>query len=304
MKKVEDISDGVCAYLTGGLGNQLFIYCAAWEQAVRLDCPLYVDISHFQLPNIRDFDLDTLNLPGTVISDNSPWQGRPLGVGRRRDRIKAKLRNIGSNDVDYKIFREASFNFDPSIYSISVGTTISGYFQSPRYFPNVAGLLRGAFEAVAHTTSEIDEIQSVKASEHLVLHVRRGDYMDEAVRAHHGLASYEYFDRAMRLAIKIDGERTPLIFTDDAVVVKREYADSRGVVVVDPLHRMSTIATLKAMGSGRSMIMSNSSFSWWAAWLMSGQAGSTVIAPRPWFAEGAAAADLLLKDWVTLDARE
>ena len=39
MSPVRDISDGICAYLQGGLGNQLFILAAAWEQAERLDCP-------------------------------------------------------------------------------------------------------------------------------------------------------------------------------------------------------------------------------------------------------------------------
>jgi len=54
------------------------------------------------------------------------------------------------------------------------------------------------------------------------------------------------------------------------------------------------------------MIMSNSSFSWWAALLMrsqSGQQDSLVIAPRPWTASGESRADMLEADWITLDAR-
>jgi hypothetical protein len=65
------------------------------------------------------------------------------------------------------------------------------------------------------------------------------------------------------------------------------------------------MATLKAMATGTSMIMSNSSFSWWAAMLMRSRPGhdGLVVAPRPWTASGESRADMLEPDWITLDAR-
>ena len=67
---------------------------------------------------------------------------------------------------------------------------------------------------------------------------------------------------------------------------------------------LGTIATIKAMAAGTAMIMSNSSFSWWAATLMrSRHPGALVVAPRPWTGAGDSRADLLEPDWITLDAR-
>ena len=58
------------------------------------------------------------------------------------------------------------------------------------------------------------------------------------------------------------------------------------------------------MSLSQGLIMSNSSFSWWAGWLMRQRDQSArVIAPRPWFATGESAADLLYEDWITIGAR-
>ncbi len=63
-----DRSDGITGYLSGGLGNQLFVYAAALEQSRRLDCPLYLDCSGYDAGNRRGSRAGTaLGLEGTVL---------------------------------------------------------------------------------------------------------------------------------------------------------------------------------------------------------------------------------------------
>lgn len=45
------------AKLTGGLGNQLFIFAAAYAIAKRLDCKLILDTSDFNAGNIRSLEI-------------------------------------------------------------------------------------------------------------------------------------------------------------------------------------------------------------------------------------------------------
>ena len=53
--------DAIVANLSGGLGNQLFIFAAAYAQAQRLDCRLVLDASTYANPaGRRLYELDFL----------------------------------------------------------------------------------------------------------------------------------------------------------------------------------------------------------------------------------------------------
>ena len=59
---------------------------------------------------------------------------------------------------------------------------------------------------------------------------------------------------------------------------------------------------LVEISSCKGLIISNSTFSWWAGWLASHLHKCTVIAPRPWRAKPTIAdKNLLLESWVVVD---
>ena len=299
-----DMSDGICAYLQGGMGNQLFIVAAAWEQADRLGCPLYIDTSRFlgadpiefakETPH--PFGLGTLGLPGTLVTENSPW----FKNSPRRPRI---IRRPARASHRLAVYRQPSFGFDPAINDVKVGTTLLGYFQSPKFFPTVADRLKGLIWDSAHTEADQIELDKIRSQPRITVHMRRGDYLNAATRAHHGVASGEYFARALDLCERIMPGSEALVFSDSPELAAEELGARPGVTFFDGLETMGTLPTLKAMALGTGFIMSNSSFSWWAAWLMSELGDGPVVGPRPWQASGEGANDLLLPNWMTLDAR-
>lgn len=291
---MHDYSDAIVVKMTGGIGNQLFGLAAGLNQARRLDCRLVLDASSFGRSEIRRFELDGLGFE--VVRSYEP---------------QSKLQNKFLSLVKPKsldrlaVFRETGFNYDASINLVSPGTLLTGYFQSFRYFSEVAEDLIRIFEytipTMAPTTSTTSTTKSPK---NISMHVRRGDYLDEKTRTFHGLATNNYFNRSLDLlASSLENGKVNIYSDSPEHIQLSDYNTNFDLSLVDDSD-LGTLETIKAMSRADAFIMSNSSFSWWGAWLMRVRGGKgLVIAPRPWFAAGASAHDLLMPDWITLDAR-
>lgn len=299
-----DIRDGITAYLQGGIGNQLFILAAAWAQARRLDVPLYIDASRFIAPDPLErpetrhpFTLRRYALPGTVIEESSPWF-------RNSPRRPAPIRVPGRRSWRLPVHRYVGLGYDASIEDIRPGTTLLGYFQSPRYFERVADEMAEMMSTVAPSEPEAPILARLEARPRTTLHVRRGDYLDPATRSHHGLAEPPYFRRAVALLKDLDRWSGGRVYSDSPDVVAEELADIDGLEFVRDASALDEPTTLRAMSAATAFVMSNSSFSWWAAWLLARRSDAPIIAPRPWVASGSAAADLLDPGWITLGASE
>jgi hypothetical protein len=282
---VQDVRDGITAYITGGLGNQLFVYAAAYEQARRLDCPLFLDASRYIDSERYDYALGGLGLPGEVIGDRSRWAAPESH--RRLNRL------LKRGPREEYFFHEQGFGYDPRIETTTPGQLLVGYFQAHRYFERSSADLYDRLRSTAQPDASI------------AVHVRRGDYLIAEHRRHHGLASGDYFARAARLMQERHGDVHFRVFSDSPEMAVSELSrlpfDFEVVNEPSDAHPWEVV---QMMSLAQGLIMSNSSFSWWAGWLMRQRDPSArVIAPRPWFATGESAADLLYEDWITVGAR-
>ncbi|HWL00862.1 MAG TPA: alpha-1,2-fucosyltransferase [Microbacteriaceae bacterium] len=297
-----DIRDGITAYLQGGIGNQLFILAAAWAQARRLDVPLYIDASRFIAPDPLErpetrhpFTLQRYTLPGVVLEETSPWY-------RNSPRRPVPIRVPGRGSWRLPVHRYTGLGYDERIEQVRPGTTLLGYFQSPRYFERVADDMADMMTGVLPSASESPILARIDEDPRATLHVRRGDYLDAATRRHHGLAEPQYFERSVELLQALGRWTGGRVYSDSPDIVTDELSTIPDLEFVRDSRALDEPTTLLAMSTGTAFVMSNSSFSWWAAWLMSRRTDAPVIAPRPWVASGAAAADLLDPAWITLGA--
>lgn len=109
------------------------------------------------------------------------------------------------------------------------------------------------------------------------IHVRRGDYVNS--NFHWDLSETDYYDKAMCLFV----DKKFIVFSDDIEWCKtqevfKDCAFSEG---------NSEIEDFNMLASCESIIMANSSFSWWAAYLCPNP-NKRIIAPREdtWFKDG------------------
>jgi hypothetical protein len=148
----------------------------------------------------------------------------------------------------------------------------SGHMQSEKYFKHCEGLIRKTF-TMKHEYPTCD---------YTAIHIRMGDYGDD----YHPICDMGYYWDAME---KLDGPY--LVFSDDIEKAKKLFPDCN-------YYDGDTYDCFKKMKSCKNHIISNSTYSWWAAWL----AGGKVVAPSRWFgtAAGLDTKDIYCENWIVI----
>jgi GR25 family glycosyltransferase involved in LPS biosynthesis len=158
--------------------------------------------------------------------------------------------------------------WEPTIYS--------GFYQSEKFFGNYKEQIRSLFSP----TSEFKE-KAYKEypflKDHIVaaINVRRGDYIGQCAR--HPVASLEYIKEAYK---QLPPHEKLLIMSDDIEWCKQNI-DLPNTVFNDN-DKFWDGEGIWLLSMCDHFIISNSTFSWWGAWL-SNYDRKVVIAPSTWF---------------------
>jgi hypothetical protein len=284
----------VVAKIMEGLGNQLFIYAAALEQARRLGVDVQVDLSFYSIHTKRVYRLNQL----FELDIHEPTS-REVNPSLARRLLKYALRGLKQSNLLME-FKEESRLFQPEIFNIRPGTTIEGFFQSAKYFPSVGAEIAESIRNASVSAAEQEVIDDLSSSPFIAIHVRRGDYLLEShIQDAHGLTTKEYYETSLEM---IGRRGLPcIVFTDSPQEAKQELAGMGELVFDSRLLLLGELATLKLMSLASGVVMSNSSFSWWAAYTMCHyDPVSTVISPRPWSKEINFNEELINRHWWNL----
>ena len=174
------------------------------------------------------------------------------------------------NDIQWLNVDERSFSYSPIDLPLGYQNyKIIGYFQSSLYFNDYKDELRILLQPPL--------IRSNDLSEWIGVHVRRGDYL--AAADYHITTDAEYFKKARLEITRHIGKRAVCWITDDPEwVYKNTYEDADCVMSSDHIEDFRQLAQFKYL------ILSNSSFSWWAAWLNPNNHVDRIICcPDKWF---------------------
>jgi len=117
----------------------------------------------------------------------------------------------------------------------------------------------------------------------LAIHVRRGDYLNDPTFAKiYASCSSAYFRKAVAALSARATIRRVFVFGDDATWGHSHLHLGMPSTWVDPNQFPGHHLDLWLLAACPNLVMSNSTFSWWAAWL--GNRGQKqIVAPRKWF---------------------
>lgn len=276
----------------GGLGNQLFIYALGLANSLRLGVPLVADLRGIQSDQKRGFELSSFenSLHKTFLSD-APRRDPGYQLHRA---LRHRFGTAGRyKNLHYELFA----GFDERFLNVTDGSRLRGYFQSWKYVEPVKELIREqVWKQTAPSMWFENQVHRLSAlRKWTAIHVRLGDYQELA-----GMEiAEEYFARSIRLLDSITEIENIVVFSDDVEGAKE-------MTVWNSFPRLEFLETppesrplesLLLMSLATNLIISNSTFSWWAARLSVSEKG-VVIFPRPWGNSVYENRDLIPPEWL------
>lgn len=268
--------------LNGGLGNQMFQYAFSKALAHKYRQKIYFDHSQFEGSN-RKYSLDLFDFNISPSTEIDP------------EDIK---------DYECFLMQESHFNFDRNALRALDGYNlikniflISGYWQSYKYFSSISKLVRVDYRLTYKIDKTYYEIQEkIKNSKSVMIHVRRGDYLLNGNLEKHGVIDIEYIKKGMTYYIDRLPKPVFFVFSDDIEWCKANIPQFKNTVFFEKdCDEGKTSFSL--MRQCQHFLISNSTFSWWAAWL-SDYKKKHVICPKNWFRENDIdTSDLIPPNW-------
>ena len=157
---------------------------------------------------------------------------------------------------------------------INKNVYIKGWFQDVRYFSNIREELLHEFTPKKEIKIPHVLFELLKSKCSVSIHVRRGDY----VKLGRALPP-AYYIRAKKKIEEYIEKPVYLVFSDDYQWVKRNIEWGCEVLYIDELCKLEDYEQLFLMSRCHSQVISNSTFSWWAAWLNPNQ-DKVIVMPR------------------------
>jgi len=248
----------------GRLGNQLFQYAALKSLSLRKNYQLVLPNNQYN--RLTDFNLRVHYAPVNVI---------PI----------------------HHIYNEKYFHYDEEFFNVKDNTSFEGYFQSEKYFKDIDYVIKREFTLrdnliVEQALNTILKIRNKHPNQKITgFHIRRGDNvpaqnnyatLDGAQfkvnkQDYHPLLEQKYIDYCLN---EFQNE-IKLIFSDcqTDILWCKENLKAENMYFIGGNNDLFDFYMMQLCDN---LCISNSSFSWWAAWLNK-NSNKRILAPNKWF---------------------
>lgn len=279
----------VIVNISGGLGNQMFQF--AFGQVISLQLGLKVKYSIDSLSayaSARDFGLENafdLPVPLASLKDISNL----LGSWRSSPRIRRILGipNISFLGGRYFLTEKKFFKKMDLASMCKNGAYFQGYWQSENFFKDHEAFIRSSFQFRGVVSKENQKvIARITTSPSIAVHVRRGDYVSNPkTNSMHGVLEAAYYIDAIASLRNRAPNSKVYIFSDDPSWVGAELLSRvENCESVNINQGVDSFRDMQLMAMCDHNIISNSSFSWWSAWL-NANPKKIIISPKQWFSK-------------------
>ena len=253
-----------------------------------------------QKKNMEAFKIKTLLANGFDIV---PWKilksSKPLGEKKYIKRSKHGVYYTYRSQTEFK-----------TVLARTKNKYVFGFFQGETNFAPIKEIIRAEFEIkTAPSKKNADILERIDNTESICLHIRRGDYLDPRWK-NLQICTFDYYNNAINEILKKTVNPIFYIFSnthDDLEWIKRNYyftnnIDNRMLNFVYVDLGNPDYEELRLMKSCKHFIISNSTFSWWAAYLSSYK-DKIVLTPERWNLSLDNDVSIYLDDWIKISTK-
>lgn len=256
--------------LQGGLGNQLFQWAVSKNLSIKYNTDIYFETSYFS---------------DTTISRVSKWEMELY-------KLNINIKTFPVNTFPVNTFPVIVDNF--RYQEISDNSYLDGYWQSDKYFVENDRVIRECLKIHPDIKSYILNKYPILLSNNTVsMHIRRGDYVD--LQDYHPIQPIDYYHKSYD---NINEDDINVIVLSNDIEWCKENIHFKNITFIE---NETNIIDLYIMSLCKHNIISNSSFSWWGAWLNE-NINKKVIAPKIWFGYKSifSDVDIIPKKWIRI----
>ncbi len=283
----------IVARLEGGLGNQLFQYAFGTQLAYQHNAELVLDLSSYASKPAHGYMLDRFSIRARELRSEE----RKRIPGRYGQGTRSLLQALVFAGKEMTRVRERPFGFAEKYMSAPDDSYLVGYWQSDLFFRDVTTNIREQFLPAVSMSSETLRIRErMLKSSSIAIHLRRGDYITTKPMAARNL-SLDYYRECVASQLERRPESEVYVFSNDIPWCRANLDFPCPIHFVEHTNNATANEDLSLMTAAECLVIANSTFSWWGAYLGERQ-DRTVFAPRSWYHPGTLDdSNINCKDW-------
>ena len=260
--------------VSGGLGNQMFRYAFGYAMSKKYHQPLCIDTAVSEHIDFRNYELDEfcVEYAKRITYHQGTWLWDRLLLNRLYRKAALGTYTVLSQGAD-------AYCYKPEIaerITESGDYYLAGNWINYRYIQEERDSLRRVF-LPKEKDAEVESLaEKLRLEESVAIHVRRGDYIRLGIEL-----PKAYYQNAIRM-IQVQHPDKDLkfhVFSDDTEYCKKVFAsyDAGSFHFPEYKNEHKTVYDMYLMSQCKNLIIANSTYSWWAAYLAEDDA--CIIAP-------------------------
>lgn len=294
--------------IIGGLGNQMFQYAFAIALAKRYpDEEILIDTSHFHYIFSKKWKGTNLH-NGYEIDKVFPNAKLKIATPRQLIKVTWYMPNYVLSRIIRRLLpkrkteiiqeRENIFLYQPEVMSIVGNCYYEGNWESIRYFVDCREEVRFAFQHGLPNRINARYIENMEREASVAIHVRRGDYLNSP--KWDGICTLDYYRKGIDEILSDGKQHVFYIFSNDIPWCQdniNPLLEGHQVVSVTENIGSDSCWDMFLMSHCKDLIIANSSFSWWGAFLNRHE--GKVVAPSKWL-NAKRKVDIWLDEWIKI----